>query len=164
MTKSNLPAMPSPPSELPTPENYAPTLSAMRLHALLLGGGALTLMRQAVLSKADLPDLRSYSSEAHRLLQPATDIEISYWVTRLRRHYSNAPLDQDGFDDWVMDLGDVPLDVLIAACRDWRRSPAKWAPTPGQLRELMVDLKIRRTLAERADTVLRMLEAEEQTG
>ncbi|MNL27165.1 hypothetical protein D3C87_1487370 [compost metagenome] len=38
-------------------------------------------------------------------------------------------------DDWYDDLEGLPLQVIEATARDWRRSNARFAPTPGQFLE-----------------------------
>jgi hypothetical protein len=89
----------------------------------------------------------------------ATDIEIATLIEGLRRHYPAQPLDADGWGDWYDDFADVPPDIIAAACRDWRRSDNRWAPTPGQLLALCVDAKIRKHLSRRAEEAITLLEA-----
>lgn len=68
--------------------------------------------------------------------RPASVLEIAAVVERLFAHYFRPDM-PDGaaanrLDDWYDDLDGLPLDVLQATARDWRRSDAKYAPTPGQ--------------------------------
>jgi len=64
--------------------------------------------------------------------------------------------------DWIDDLADVPVDLLASACRMWRRSSERFAPTPGQLLAKVGGERhwglVRATLARRAQTVLDLVE------
>jgi hypothetical protein len=67
--------------------------------------------------------------------------------------------------DWVEDLCDLPEDVLSSACRMWRRSSERFAPSPGQLLAKVGGPKHwgleRRAFVRRAIEVLAIVEASE---
>jgi hypothetical protein len=101
----------------------------------LLAGPAAEVA--ARFSDSDAAALRAYVAEARRLTVPAEPTSIVAHVERLGLHYPQPRLEPAHhalrWDDWLEDLADVPEDVLIAACRIWRRSNERFAPSPGQL-------------------------------
>jgi hypothetical protein len=60
-------------------------------------------------------------------------------MERLFAHYPRPDLPESAaatrLDDWYDDLEGLPLPVIEATARDWRRSNARFAPTPGQFLE-----------------------------
>ncbi len=90
------------------------------------------------------PDRVRLLEEAKTLLDaalfPATAKEIGGHVGTLMLHYPPRTLSPSDrrivAEDWLSDFGDVPADILQAACQQWRRSPNTYAPTPGHLLEL----------------------------
>lgn len=93
----------------------------------------------------------------------ATDPQIIALVGRLSLHYPQPALNEDAnadrWADWCADLRHLPADIIAAACRDWRQSPAKYAPTPGQLLENCGGLRMRKILLQRAEDAIALLEA-----
>jgi hypothetical protein len=52
---------------------------------------------------------------------------------------------------WIEDLSDWPIDILREVCREWRNSPERFFPTPGQLKALgEKTLNARRQIVDRA--------------
>ncbi len=92
----------------------------------------------------------------------STEEEITLHVGKLILHYPQPSLPVESnasrWDDWFDDFADVPPDVLAAACRDWRRSDAKFAPAPGQLLKLCIGS--RAVFAKRAAEAIALLEAQ----
>ena len=92
-----------------------------------------------MLSTSHLPDLRQLVAELEPSVRPATLPEAAAVLDRLFAHYFRPDLpnhiEENRLDDWYDDLEGIPLDILQAAARDWRRSEAKYAPTPGQFLE-----------------------------
>lgn len=131
----------------PTPDNPAPTLASMPLHAWLIGGGPNELA--AKVTPDMLPSLRAYQTEAARITSGCDDPAfVLGHIVRLMAHYpptaSSARLDELRWDDWVEDLGDIPADLIEAGCRLWRSSGETWAPTPGRFLEKlkpMIDMR-----------------------
>lgn len=153
----------APRNALPSKDDPAPTLTSRELHKRLQIAVPHELVRAKVVTQADLPALRSYRDEAVRLCAPATEEQIMFHVGKLALHYPQPDLaegaNKSRWNDWFDDFADVPEDVLAAACRDWRRSPSRFAPSPGQLLELCVGFKIRRLLANRAELAISELES-----
>lgn len=60
-------------------------------------------------------------------------------IERLAGHYPRRDHDDTAFqfwaEDWLEDVGHLPPCVVEEACAEWRRSPERWMPTPGQLLE-----------------------------
>lgn len=141
----------------------------MPVHACLLKGAPSDRARR--LTKEDLPELRAYVALADALSAGAGDEAIVAYITRLRTHYPPSPelsetLSMLRWEDWFNDLAAWPLDVLVDACDAWRRSPARWAPTSGQLRDAVGTdpaqmAHSRRWLAEIARSAIAELEARE---
>ena len=75
-------------------------------------------------------------------LVPATEDEVAICVERLRANYTEFEELEEALiamvvDDLLDDLSGYPRKFLIEACRRWRNSPAKRAPTAGQLKEMV---------------------------
>jgi hypothetical protein len=121
------------------------------------------LVRAEVLTDADLPALCDYRDEAMRLLIPASEEQVTLHLGKLVLHYPQPDLPEGAnksrWNDWFDDFALIPEDILAAACRDWRRSSARFAPSPGQLLELCVSAEYRRLLANRASDAIAILEA-----
>jgi len=125
----------------PTEANPVPRVTNPQLYASLLGAGYLAdRMAAAGITKEALPDLRRLAVELAASLTPADGMEIAALVERSLNHYPRADLNdlarENRLEDWYDDLSDVPADALRAAFRDYRRSTARFAPTPGQILEL----------------------------
>lgn len=120
---------------LPTADRLAPTLASTGLFSRL--NAAVPRVAAARFSEAEIPALRAFLAEAERLCRPARPEVVVLHVERLNRHYPAPGLDEAAqaarWEDWIEDFADVPEDVLVAACRTWRRSSARFAPSPGQL-------------------------------
>lgn len=90
-------------------------------------------------------------------------------IEGLRLHYPAQKLNEREAElvaaDWLEDFAHVPLDVLEQACRHWRRSPARFAPSPGQLLDYVRPLiEARQVGLRRIDMFLERLECEEAGG
>lgn len=156
----------APPTKaLPSADNPAPSLACEPLHWRLSAGVAREAA--ATMGPGDLPALRAYIAEAERVNRPAREEEIAAHVERLRLHYpATANMGETAqalaWEDWFSDLGDVPPDVIEAACVAWRRSDARFAPSPGQLMAKVGGAnhwgKARLLYERRARDVLRLIE------
>lgn len=161
---ANLPTTANPPA-LPTPANPAPpTLADNPLWRRLTASGNLTdRVGWGEFGHADLPEMRAFIAQAEALLVPAPRKALVLELEKLFGHYPASNFDGAAGEarwlDWIADLGDAPLDAVQAACRDWRRSPARFAPTPGQLIEKMGEyLAARRFALAAAGRVVRIIE------
>jgi len=97
------------------------------------------------------------------LCKPATPKEIAGRIEALTVHYWDRQRDEASsriyVRDWVDDMGEVPADILEAACVAWRRSDARFMPTPGQLLKLAGEIQYwREFYLQRA---IRLLKASE---
>lgn len=121
------------------------------------------------MTAADLPALRSYLSEAQRWARPVHEDQAIRLLEGLFLHYPARALSVAEsaviWADWVEDLGELPEDVLSSACRMWRRSSERFAPSPGQLLAKVGGSKHwgleRRGYVRRASETLAILEAAE---
>lgn len=156
--------VPTPIRALPTPQNPAPTVDNEPLLRSLLSGGLLTdKIRDAGITAADLPTLTSIAARLAEAMRPAPPVLIAPTLERLFAHYPVTDLSEAShrtrWRDWLDDFADVPADVLEAACRDWRRSPERFAPSPGQLLALAKPYldaqQVRATYVSRAINILR---------
>lgn len=120
---------------LPTQACRSPSLEGLALHSLLLSAVPREVAR--TMTAADVPALMSYLSEARRLARPVDETVAIQMLEALFLHYPQRSLKPEEsaviWADWCDDLADVPPDVLAAACRIWRRSSERFAPSPGQL-------------------------------
>ncbi len=104
-----------------------------------------------------------------QLLSGPTDAEIFSEIEALASRYPQArPLDGEigkrWWRDWLEDLGDVPADLLLEACRRWRNSTEKWMPSPGQLKSTIEsELRTRHAQVRRAKEWLAIAEAKDET-
>lgn len=93
-----------------------------------------------LLTAADVPSLLAMRQAATSANQPASRSAALATLERLFQHYPQAATEAGHkafWEDWAEDVEGIPLDVLTAACRDWRRSTEKWRPTAGQLLALV---------------------------
>jgi hypothetical protein len=148
------------PAELPTKDRPVPISANELLLRSLTKGGLLTtrIFDLGEFTKDDLPALYSLKAELGQMDGPAKPAEIVVELEKLFSHYPQQELPENALKsrwrDWLTDLAGAPLDAVRAACRDWRRSAERFAPTPGQLIEkLEVYTRPRKTalsLTERA--------------
>lgn len=98
-------------------------------------------------------------------MKGATEEQITAEVGNLSLHYPQPQLaereNESRWEDWFDDFTDVPPDILTAACREWRRSDARFAPAPGQLLKLCVGIEYRQVLAKRAAACIEAISADE---
>lgn len=125
---------------LPTPTNpLPPAVNGPLCASLLAGAYSLDRIARGELTVTDAPALRGLMQTMVERSQPAAPSAITANLERLFAHYPQAPLTdsqlQGRWADWLDDLATIPPLILAAACRDWRRSPAAYAPTPGQFLE-----------------------------
>lgn len=109
-------------------------------------------VRAGSIAEADRPALEAMA-EAERALTAAAAPHVI--VARLEALFRHYPASGGGgttvWKDWLEDVGHLPDHVLADACRKWRRSDARFAPSPGQLLKLVdPDYLYRRKLAELA--------------
>lgn len=84
------------------------------------------------------------SSLYSHAMQRAIGKEVIAYVERLRNHYGEFAAMTEAqaemlHKDWLEDFHRYPRELLIEACRRWRNSNAKKAPTPGQLKAMVED-------------------------
>lgn len=125
---------------LPTPSHPVPSATNQPLLKSLLAGGFYRhRLKAGDFTTESLPALKAFVEEVSPSCQPATLLEVAAIIDRLFAHYPRPDLPAhvaaNRLDDWYTDLEGLPRDVLEAAARDWRRSEAKFAPTPGQFLE-----------------------------
>lgn len=109
-------------------------------------------------------ELKAYRDMARLVLTPATDAQVGRELDRLFSHYPrpdhSADAEAGRWADWMDDLADMPHDLLSLACQKWRRSTARWSPTPGQLRAQVEGmLAMRKAFLRRAEEALALAEA-----
>lgn len=150
--------------ERPTPNanDPVPTLSCRPLHGLLLGATPRAVA--AGWGPTQTPELREYLAEAQDLARPATRGEIIAVITRLMVHYPVVQMDERlselRLEDWCDDLALVPRDCLEHAAAAWRKSSARFAPTPGQLLEKLPPwYELRRVMLDRATRVMEIVDS-----
>lgn len=155
---------------LPTPSNRVPSVTnQLLLQSLLAGGFYLDKIKAGVFTRDHIPALKAMVEEVEPTCRPASLLEIAAVVDRLFAHYPRqdmpAHVAANRLDDWYTDLEGLPLDVLEATARDWRRSDAKWAPTPGQFLEKARRYdNPRRYVIKVAPMVIRALEEQHHHG
>jgi hypothetical protein len=125
---------------LPTPSVPVPSVTNQRLLRSLPGAGLFRdRVKQGEFSPDDLPALRVLEAELVVANEPAKAWDAAAVIERLFAHYPRPDLPDSAaatrLDDWYDDLEGLPLPVIQATARDWRRSAAKFAPTPGQFLE-----------------------------
>lgn len=113
---------------------------------------------------ADMPSLIQICDELQDSLRPASRTEIVRHVGALSLHYPQPDLPEAAhatrWDDWLSDFAEVPADILEAACRDWRRSAERFAPSPGQLLEKVKWIAYRKSMLTRAQMAISRLRGE----
>jgi hypothetical protein len=151
------------PAALPTEADTEPTLTSRELHSRLVADVARGLVGRRTLSAEDLPALRDYRDECRRLLRGSSPETITMCVGKLSLHYPQPSMDENAnatrWGDWFDDFAETPPDILEAACRDWRRSDARFAPSPGQLLAKCFGTRFRETLQRRASECIELLES-----
>lgn len=80
-------------------------------------------------------------------------------IEALATHHPMRDMDRASSEiwarDWLADLADVPLDILEAACAEWRRNASPWMPKPGQLLAIITPiLNHRKALKRRATAIV----------
>ena len=125
---------------LPSPSLPVPSVTNQQLlKSLLAGGHYRDKISAGIFATADLPALKALVAEVSPSCQPATLLEVAAVIDRLFSHYPRPDMPShvaaNRLDDWYTDLEGIPRDVLEATARDWRRSDARFAPTPGQFLE-----------------------------
>jgi hypothetical protein len=64
-------------------------------------------------------------------------------VSRLLSHYWTAADDeatrQAQVEDWIDDLVEFDLSIIVEACTRWRRQPGGRRPTPGDIRKFCIE-------------------------
>jgi len=134
------------------------TTDAARGLALLQSGTARQVMEMK-LSPEDMALAIAAAKEIVRSLIPARPEQIALEIEALALHYPtiNRTYEESLIINghWLEDLSGWPLDMIQDACRNWRNSPERYFPTPGQLKALsQASLDGRRSLAERARELL----------
>lgn len=126
--------------QLPSAECPEPSVTNQPLLRRLLAGGFYQdRVRSGEITKGMALEARALAGEIEATCQPANPAEAAAVIERLFSHYPRSDLTPNAavlrVDDWLDDLEGIPLDVLQAAARDYRRSSARFAPTPGQFLE-----------------------------
>jgi hypothetical protein len=111
----------------------------------------------------DIPDLRAMLGEVEASLSAVSPTALVAHLERLFVHYPQPALNdsqlESRWQDWLDDLGALPADIVEAGCRDWRRSTANYAPTPGQFLDQVGGYMSCRVFTERAlKTLIERLE------
>ncbi len=122
---------------LPTPSLPVPSVTNQQLFASLLAGGLFRdRVKAGEFTTSDLPALRQLEAQLQPANEPAKTWDAAAVMERLFAHYPRPDLPESAaatrLDDWYDDLEGLPLQVIEATARDWRRSNARFAPTPGQ--------------------------------
>lgn len=150
---------------LPTADNLAPMLACGALHSRLLAAVPRTVVE--TMTRDDIPKLKAYLDTADDMAKPIEDVEMVLHLQRLFQHYPAFDMSDEAqatrWEDWIEVMGDIPADVLIAACRIWLESAERFAPSPGQLLSKVGGSnhwgKTRDIYRRRAADVLALLEA-----
>lgn len=155
-----------PAETLPTEESPCINVTSNPWHACLMASGAKAVAEKLVTAESDYTDrgLQAYRRDCTRALLAASPSQIMTELARLQAHYPDQgrpeSLSDERWRDFVSDLSDLPPDVLAAACAGWRRSPARFMPTPGQLLESAGRIMAyRRAYLQRVDRVIAELAA-----
>lgn len=95
--------------------------------------------------------------------RPATQTQFAVILEKLWLHYPEHRLDAAEQklvkQDWWRLMGHLPADILQAAADAYVLSPARFAPTPGQLLALVVKpMSYRKALADRARETLELIQ------
>lgn len=103
------------------------------------------------------------AAEALAFLTPAQDSEIAVLIERLRANYPEfddlpETVLELTVEDLINDLEGFPATLLHEACKRWRNSEARRAPTAGQLKALVAkELRAAERVAELAANAMTML-------
>lgn len=92
-------------------------------------------------------------------LKPGQPEAVAALIEGLAAHYPQAGRtlgdDEVRTDAWLQDMAEYPTDAIESACIQWRRSPERWMPTPGQLIALIEPIVThRRRLMERGERII----------
>jgi len=128
--------------------------------------GPLTETVSRFRSPAKANQLAQHSAQLSDCLTDRNPGKAATLIERLAGHYWRP--DRDDFAsaawaaDWVSDIGHLCPLVIEETCRHWRRSPARFMPTPGEFLEIAerIALNKKGELARCAD-VLALLEQPE---
>lgn len=147
---------------VPTFAGLPQTADAARGLTLLQSATAQSLATMN-LKPEDRAVLATAAEHVCSSLRPAKPEEIALEIEALALHYPafNRTIEESRVANrhWLEDLSDWPLDLIQLACRDWRNSPERYFPTPGQLKAGMsATLIARRALADRASALLNLMD------
>lgn len=128
------------PAPLPSASVPVPSVTNQQLLRSLPGAGLFPdRVKRGEFTADQLPALRVLEAELVRANEPAKEWDAAAELEKLFSHYPRPDLPDavaaTRLNDWYDDLEGIPLPVIQAAARDWRRSTAKFAPTPGQFLE-----------------------------
>lgn len=80
--------------------------------------------------------LARHSAQLSACLTDRNPGQAATLIERLAGHYWRPERDEYASAawaaDWVSDIGHLPPLVIADACTEWRRSPARFMPTPGE--------------------------------
>lgn len=141
--------------EIPTAERPLPMTASPRGLALLM---SLEAAEAAMADPNDRAAMATVRDELSASLIPATAEQIAGHIEGLAVMYpQQARSDADHrvwVRAWLADLCEYPPDVIEAGCVAWRRSPERFMPTPGQLRDKMDRIMVfRRAMLRRAEAL-----------
>lgn len=113
--------------------------------------------------------LAQHSNQLSELLADRNPGKAATLIERLAGHYWRP--DRDEFAsaawaaDWVSDIGHLCPLVIEETCKQWRRSPARFMPTPGEFLEIAerIALNKRGELARCADVLALLKQPEPET-
>jgi hypothetical protein len=112
-----------------------PTLTGTALDSRQLYG-ELTATVSRFRSPAMMSQLVRHSGQLSASLTDRNPGQAATLIERLAGHYWRPERDQYASAawaaDWVSDIGHLPPLVISDACTEWRRSPARFMPTPGE--------------------------------
>jgi hypothetical protein len=118
-----------------------------------------------------LPERDDIARECALVIQadvPSAPQDFAVTFERLAVHYPESKLSSGEQAvlkrDWLRLLGHYPADIFAGACDAYLLSPARFFPTPGQIKEIADPAaKYRSLLATRArDTLAAMTESNSQ--
>lgn len=133
--------------------------------ALDVESGLKFLPKSAARALAESPQRQEIVVECRRVIaaeHPASAEEFALIIERLWLHYPEHRLGEREqkliLQDWRRLMGDLPADLLRAAADAYLLSPARFAPTPGQLMATVRERwGYRLCLARRAKEILGLI-------
>lgn len=141
---------------LPTADKPLPMLAARPSYQLLTR--PLEEGIQAARDPSVLKEVEALREDIICSLSPATPHDAIMEIEALATHHPMQPRDDAAnaiwARDWLADLADVPLDILTAACGEWRRNASPWMPKPGQLLALINPILSHRKALKRRCTAI----------